>query len=190
MKSSSTIIDGLNDLHLESPRLIIKKFSINEVEYNIQDEMNPSLMKYIKDIQPLKETRIKSEEVAAPWSGDEGAWLIGAIRLSSDNSYIGLVCLRYESVIDHIVEIGWRLKEEYHSQGYATEPSSMIVKYAKEVLKVNKIMAYCDNDNVASIKVMNKLGMKREGLLLRHFRINNIWRDEGIFSLIVENDVG
>jgi RimJ/RimL family protein N-acetyltransferase len=65
----------------------------------------------------------------------------------------------------------------------------MLVEYLKNNLKVNKIMAYCDNENTASMNIMNKLGMKREGLLVRHFRINNKWRDEGIFSIIVQSDV-
>ncbi|WP_405354624.1 GNAT family N-acetyltransferase, partial [Ruminococcus sp.] len=48
----------------------------------------------------------------------------------------------------------------YRNKGFATEAANALIKYAFDILKVNKIIAHCDSKNIASETVMKKLKMK------------------------------
>ena len=58
--------------------------------------------------------------------------------------------------------IGWDLAFEHHNKGYATEAAKAIVDWAKNFLKVKRIWAFAVKENKASIRIMEKLGMKFE----------------------------
>ena len=56
-------------------------------------------------------------------------------------------------------ELGWVLQKPYHGNGYATEAARELVRFAKS-LGAQKLIAHCDTRNVASRRVMEKLGME------------------------------
>lgn len=62
-----------------------------------------------------------------------------------------------------IGEIGWIISKKYWGKGYVTEAAKAIIEFAKNDLKLKKIIAHCDSENVASYKVMEKLGMSYVG---------------------------
>lgn len=57
-------------------------------------------------------------------------------------------------------EIGWIIHPDYRKKGFAFEAAEALIKYAFETLNVSKIQAHCDSRNIASEKLMKKLGMK------------------------------
>lgn len=61
------------------------------------------------------------------------------------------------------VEIAYLLSQKYWHRGFATEISSATLKYGFEILGFKKIFALCYPDNLASINVLNKIGMIPEG---------------------------
>ena len=85
-KTTDSIIKLLNELAINSSRLSLKKFSKAEVEHNVKHEMDPELMRYIRDITSLEQTRQKTLAVVEPYSGNEGDWYLVALRLLADMS--------------------------------------------------------------------------------------------------------
>jgi RimJ/RimL family protein N-acetyltransferase len=84
-------------------------------------------------------------------------------------------------------EIGWVFNHTYHGQGYATEAAVAVLHYGFETLHLHRIIATCQPQNVASWRVMEKLGMRREA----HFRKclrrpENQWWDEYFYALLDE----
>ena len=68
------------------------------------------------------------------------------------------------------VEIGYRVAPAYRRQGYASEATRALVDWALAQGGVERITAECNPDNVGSIRVLEKLGMRRlesDGVLLR-----------------------
>ena len=80
-------------------------------------------------------------------------------------------------------ELGYIFNPKYHNSGYATEASRAILKYGFEKYHAHRIVAYCNPENMASWKVLEKIGMKREGYFkkkafFRRDKNNNpIWHD-------------
>ncbi len=64
--------------------------------------------------------------------------------------------------------LGYVLAKAYWGQGYVTEAVEAIIDLALRQSSIPKIWAHCDVDNPASARVMQKVGMKFEGLLLRN----------------------
>ena len=62
---------------------------------------------------------------------------------------------------ERIAEIGYGFLEKYHNQGYATESVRALIDWAFETDEADILVAETANDNIASIKVLEKLGMQR-----------------------------
>lgn len=58
------------------------------------------------------------------------------------------------------VEIGWAVSKFYRGKGYATETATALMEYGFRNLKVRRIVAFTSHDNPASIRVMEKVGMR------------------------------
>jgi ribosomal-protein-alanine N-acetyltransferase len=63
-----------------------------------------------------------------------------------------------------VVEIGYSIVPEYRNQGYATEMASSLIQWALQRQEVKVITARTLKDNIASIKVLTKIGMRRGGV--------------------------
>jgi RimJ/RimL family protein N-acetyltransferase len=57
-------------------------------------------------------------------------------------------------------EIGWAISERYRNQGYATEAAQALVAYGLAEVHLARVVAFTEQDNYASLKVMRKLGMR------------------------------
>ena len=72
-------------------------------------------------------------------------------------------------------ELGFILHPAFRNRGYCTEASAAMVRDAFERRRAHKIVAFCDPRNTASWKVLEKIGMEREG----HFRQKAFFRLDG-----------
>ena len=77
--------------------------------------------------------------------------------------FIGLVYQDYESSFCPATDIGWRLKRSAWGKGYATEGAKRCLEYAFKDLKLQKVISTCTIGNTQSERVMQKLGMIKQG---------------------------
>ncbi|MEO9804532.1 MAG: GNAT family N-acetyltransferase [Reichenbachiella sp.] len=122
-------------------------------------DADPEIMRYITNGQPrtVKESEnwlsIKLEEYKK-----NGFGLMPVFK-KSDDSFIGWGGLKHLENSSHI-EVGYRLDKTYWGQGFATEITLAIIKYAKEKLELNQLVAVTDLQNKASKRVLVKCGFK------------------------------
>ena len=84
-------------------------------------------------------------------------------------------------------EIGWAFHKAHHGRGYATEASLALMQYGFVSLHLHRIIATCQPQNTASYRVMEKLGMRREGHFLKCiYRPGDIWWDEYFYAMLEE----
>lgn len=97
---------------------------------------------------------------------------------------VGWCGLDGEAERDKVV-IFYILDEKYRGKGYATQAASAVLKYAFEQVQLKCIYGGCDKNNIASFKVMSKIGMENYGVDGNdnpQFRIDRINYNEDIFS--------
>lgn len=67
---------------------------------------------------------------------------------------------------DDQAEIGWILHRDYWKQGFGTEMGKRIVEFGFRDLGLRRIIAHCDTENYGSYRVMERIGMRREGCFI------------------------
>lgn len=81
-------------------------------------------------------------------------------------------------------EIAYWVGEEYWGNGYATEAAKAILEFAFIEKGYNKVFARCFHSNLASSRVIEKIGMKKEGILREHVKKNNEYIDLTHFGIL------
>ena len=104
--------------------------------------------------------------------------------LKDGGEVIGMIELRIDG---HRADIGYVLARDYWEKGLATEAAKLIVDWVIAQPPVYRVWAVCDVDNHPSARVLEKIGMQREGILRRwlfHPNLENEPRDCYVYALI------
>lgn len=115
-----------------------------------------------------------------------GLW---AVILKSTNEMIGQAGLSMQPYHnDEILEIGYLFKDEFWHQGYASEVAQACKNYAFSQLKAKKVFAIIKSDNVSSIAVAKRIGMKKvDEFNVRYYndeRLHYLYAVENLCNLI------
>jgi [ribosomal protein S5]-alanine N-acetyltransferase len=81
-------------------------------------------------------------------------------------------------------EIWYKLHSKYWNRGYATEVVKEILNFCFTELRLHRVEAGCATGNIASIKVLEKAGMRREGLKRKVLPIRGEWVDNYIYAIL------
>ena len=85
--------------------------------------------------------------------------------------------------------LGWVLHKDYWKQGYMTEAGKELLRFAFEDLKLHRLYATCDAENYGSYRVMENLGMRREGHIIKNRKFTGFkdeWHDELFYGILYE----
>jgi len=132
----------------------------------------------------------KAKKLAGEWSKETKFW---AATLKENKKLIGHVSFIPERPeVFKTWQIGYICNPAYHNKGYASEASLAVIKYAFASLGAHRIVAHCSPDNIPSWKVLEKCGMKREGLarqdfLLREEKGKPVWLDSYDYAILAED---
>ena len=83
-------------------------------------------------------------------------------------------------------QVGYWIGVNHAGRGLMAEALQLALRFAFDTLRLHRVEAACIPDNARSIRVLEKAGFTREGLLRSYLRINGQWRDHLIFSLIAD----
>ncbi len=86
--------------------------------------------------------------------------------------------------------IGYWIGERYAGRGMMTDAVKVLARFSFDTLRLHRIEAACIPDNIRSIRVLEKAGFRREGLLRSYLRINGIWQDHYLYARIADDPPG
>ncbi len=172
-------------MEFTTPHLCIRRFRPDDWKAVHAYASDPLVMAYMME-RPFSEDQARdfvqrhSQEDAAVW----------AVALSDCDFVIGEIVF-HPWVMPRTYEIGWVFHPAYQGMGYATEAAHELLRYGFETLQLHRIIATCQPENIASWRVMEKLGMRREGFFQKCIpREGNIWWDEYFYALLEEEWAG
>jgi ribosomal-protein-alanine N-acetyltransferase len=110
-----------------------------------------------------------------------------AIVLPAEQILIGAAELRVVSEREQRGELGYVLARRWWGLGYATEAAGLLLEFGFGSLGLRRIEATCDPENVASVRVLTKIGLSRIGLLGEHLLVRGVWRDSLLFAMDAED---
>ena len=84
-------------------------------------------------------------------------------------------------------EIGWVVSRPHQRQGYATEAARALLDHGFRMLGLHRVIATCETDNAASVRVMERLGMRREAHFQQcYLREDGTWSDEYFYAVLAD----
>ncbi|AIQ14315.1 GNAT family N-acetyltransferase [Paenibacillus durus] len=162
----------LRQLKQDDSREIFQYFSLDEVTkfYDLESFTNIE----------------QAEELIDRWNQkfERNQGIRWGITLRSESRVIG-TCGFHGWMKNHYkAEIGYELTPEYWRQGYMTEVIQKIIEFGFNNLRLNRIEAFVEPENVGSRKVLEKIGLSEEGTLKEHFYWRNRFVDTVIYALL------
>ena len=86
--------------------------------------------------------------------------------------------------------IGYWMGKPYAGQGMMFDALQCVIPYAFHTLRLHRLEAACIPGNKRSVRLLEKAGFEREGLLRSYLRINGSWHDHCLYARIVEETPG
>jgi RimJ/RimL family protein N-acetyltransferase len=129
-----------------------------------------------------------TERLQGGWAcngiADEGQALTLGVELSKTGRVVGDVVLFFRSAEHRSGEIGWVFHPGYSGRGYATEASHALLHLAFDELGLHRVIARVDARNEASLRLADRLGMRREAHLVGNEWFKGAWGDEIDFAVL------
>lgn len=167
-------------MRIETERLLIRKFELKDLQAIYEYTSDIKVMKYIPEGVFTKDT---AKEFITLNMGEKAEKY--AVVLKKENILIGHIFFgKYFG--DHTYEIGWVLNPKFHNHGYASEAAKAMIAYGFEKMKLHRIIATCQPENTPSYRVMEKIGMRREGHFKKCIPNGAEWWDEYYYSILEE----
>ena len=107
-----------------------------------------------------------------------------AVVLRGSGRVIGTIGFMWFSEANSSAEVGYSFSRDWWNRGIATEALGAVISSAFASLPLNRLEAQHDVRNPASGRVMEKCGMKKEGILRRRIRNKGEWIDVAMYSIL------
>lgn len=165
---------------LETNRLILRPLTLDDATAVHSFGSNPDNVRYMAWGPNAFEdtlTFLKKAKVGCDF----------AVILKETNQLIG-TCGIYPDDKNDTAELGWILHMDYWKCGYGTEFAKELLRYGFIDLKLRRITATCCAENYGSYRVMERNGMRREGLMKKAIwgNVDKQWLDNAFYAILAE----
>lgn len=163
---------------LETPRLRLREWRWDDIDELARIYAQPEVERYL---EPMDRSGTEDHVAyfVAHWEHEGfGPWAVEDAETGRFLGRIGL--LRHLDWPEEPVEVGWTLDRAVWGRGLATEGGGASLRYGFDVWGLDRIISITDPENVASRRVMEKLGLTHRG---RRF-----WRDADHVWYAIERD--
>ena len=150
---------------LETERLVLRRLCIDDAEFILALLNEPSFLRYIGD-KGVRTLDAASQYIlnGAVDSYERNGFGLYLVVLKDGAQPIGISGLVKRDTLPD-ADIGFAFLPAYWSQGYAVESAAAVMKYAREVLGLDRILAITTPDNAASQKLLGKIGLRFERMI-------------------------
>ncbi|MCP9752860.1 GNAT family N-acetyltransferase [Ferruginibacter sp. HRS2-29] len=144
---------------LETPRLLLRRFTEADAPLIFGLNSDPEVLKYLHEfplIDKKDAERIIRDVILPQYENDLGRW---AVILKETNEFIGWCGLKYRPEMNE-TDLGYRFKKSSWGKGYGTEAAKHTLQYGFDKLKLKEITGRAHIENIGSLKILEKIGMK------------------------------
>jgi RimJ/RimL family protein N-acetyltransferase len=147
---------------LETRRLLLRRWRDSDREPFAALNSDPRVMQHFPAVLSRAESDRVVDRIEAHF--EKHGFGLFAAELRQESVFIGFVGFsvpEFEAPFTPCVEIGWRIAAEYWNQGLATEGAQAVLAYGFDSLPMDEIVSFTVPANLASRRVMEKIGMRR-----------------------------
>lgn len=175
----------------ETERTRVRAYRAEDAEAAHGWLSDPIVARYMLwDVHTREETEARVVRFAAiEPPGEPGQWVEYAVELKEDGRVVGSVSMKLEEEFGRQAEIGWCLGRGAQGRGIAAEATAALIRYGLG-LGVRRFYAMADPRNGASVRLMERLGMRREGYFRESCFYKGEWSDDVLYGLLAREVPG
>jgi ribosomal-protein-alanine N-acetyltransferase len=169
---------------LETQRLVLREFRLDDAEALFKIRSDKKVLMYM-DTHPhnsIADSDAMIRRITA--SFNERTGLNWVIEEKAAGKMIGYVCYHRLMRECSRAEIGYSLTPDKWGNGYAIESVKRLVEFGFGEMNLHSIEANVNPDNEASIRLLDKIGFKKEAHFRENYLFNGIFLDSAIYCLI------
>jgi RimJ/RimL family protein N-acetyltransferase len=171
---------------LETARLVLRPFSPGDLEGLHAFHSLPEVARFLyweaRDLEQVRE--VLEAKVGQRALEDEGQVLALAAVLRETGTVVGEVSLHWLSRRHRQGEIGFVFHPRYQGRGLATEAAGVMLGLGFDGLGLHRLIGRCDALNLASARLMERLGMRREADFVHNEIFKGSWGDELVYAML------
>jgi RimJ/RimL family protein N-acetyltransferase len=172
-------------VRLTTERLFLRDFELSDWTAFHEVESRPEVAEYQSfESRTVAESRAYIERAYDEARSDSRGTYDLAVILATEDRLIGRCGLGITDPELNEGMLWYTMHPSYWGQGYATEAARGLLDFGFRELRLHRIWADCDPANVASSRVLEKLGMRREGHLHENAWVKGAWVDSLIYAIL------
>lgn len=173
----------MNTPVLKTENFIIRAFEIKDLEIFTQYRSQEMVAKYQSWINfTYQDAVVFFESMDYSTFGKEGCWYQLAISSIDLDELVGDIAVHF--IDQDQIEIGFTISPQYQRKNVATEALSYFLRYVFGELNRHRVIATTDVKNIASCRLLERLGFRREGHFVQNIFFKGAWGDEYQYALL------
>jgi RimJ/RimL family protein N-acetyltransferase len=171
---------------LETERLVLRPFTPDDFDALFAYQSRPDVTRYLywgprteDEVRDALEKKLASTAIRA-----EDDVLSLAVVLKESDELVGDFILHWTSEEHQKAEIGYVIHPDHAGHGYATEAGRVLLRIAFQDLGLHRVVGSTDARNMASARVLEKLGMRNEAHLVENEFVKGEWQSELVYAIL------
>ena len=171
---------------LTTERLKLRSFQTQDIEPFSAYRSDPAVAQYQGWEAPysIEQATAFVAEMQNCVLGTPGEWYQIAIEREVDGQLLGDVAVHTLAEDGKQAEIGFTLARDYHGQGFAREAVTAVFTHLFTQLNFHRLIAICDVENIASQRLLERLGMRREAHYVENYWFKGAWHSEYLYAIL------
>ena len=173
-------------LPFKTSRLLLRSFQETDLAAFAAYRSDPAVARYQSWTPPytLDQATAFLHEMERAQAGAPGTWYQVAIERQDRPGLIGDCAFQVRADDERQAQIGFTLSPTSQKQGYATEAVTGLLNVLFGKMRLHRVTATCDVENEASVRLLERLGMRREARLLESVWFKGAWGSEYVYALL------
>ena len=175
-------------MQITTERLILREFGADDWRAVLDYQRDPLYLRYYP-WENRDETAVRNfVDMFRDWQSEipRRRFQLAIVHRES-GGLIGNCGLRRKPENEWEADVGYELSPRYWGHGYATEAARAMVDFGFREVGLQRVSSWCIADNLASARVLERLGFRREGRLRRNEYFKGRWWDTLLYALLAED---
>jgi ribosomal-protein-alanine N-acetyltransferase len=173
---------------IRTPRLVLRDFVAGDWPAVHRYASDPLVTRYMTFPPNATEavTREVVEGMIAQQAEEPRSHYELGMMLAATGELVGTAGIRWESPNNREASMGYILRRDCWGKGYTTEAAQALLRLGFELMGAHRVFATCDIENLASARVLEKIGMTLEGTHRQDVwsPANIAWRDSHYYAIL------
>jgi RimJ/RimL family protein N-acetyltransferase len=169
---------------IRTARLLLRPYRPDDVDAVHAYERLPETARYLAN-EPMSRAETEAlvtRRIGSSTLGGVGEAVNMVVELAQTGDLVGDCVLFWCG--EGQAEVGYVLHPDHYGHGYATEAVGALLRLGFGELGVHRVAARCDARNTASVRVLERAGLRREAHLVQSEFIKNEWTDQLIYAIL------